>query len=137
MTFEIDMDKTNNVICDKKSFLVEIPWPDPKLSPNARGHWAVAAGAKKRYRARCRAIGMQSGVGVLRGSENAVAVHLTFFPPDKRARDWDNMLASCKAGLDGLADAMGVDDSRWRVSFEVSDPVKGGIVLVQVTEGTK
>jgi crossover junction endodeoxyribonuclease RusA len=48
----------------------------------------------------------------------------------------DNMLASMKSGLDGLADAMGVDDSRWKISMEVSDPKKGGCVLVQIMEKT-
>jgi crossover junction endodeoxyribonuclease RusA len=60
-------------------------------------------------------------------------VRLQFFKPDKRARDWDNMLAAMKSGLDGLADAMGVDDSRWRLSFDVADEtVPGGLVLVSV-----
>jgi crossover junction endodeoxyribonuclease RusA len=127
------IDILNDVTCHRKSFLLEIPWPDRRLSPNAREHWAVTSKHKKLFRARCRAIGMASGVGVLSAAENAVSVHLTFFPPDKRARDWDNMLAAMKAGLDGLADAMGVDDSKWKLGFDVSDPVKGGIVLVQVT----
>lgn len=135
------IEKTNNVSCNEiryqndKSFVFELPWPSPKLSPNAREHWSVTSKAKKLYRARCRAIGESVGVGVLAGSENAVAVHLTFFPPDARRRDMDNMLAAMKAGLDGLADAMGVDDSKWKLGIEVSDPVKGGAVMVQVSEG--
>ena len=118
-----------------KSYVLELPWPDRRLSPNAREHWSVTSKHKRAYRARCRAIGESVGIGALRGSENSVRVDLTFFPPDKRARDWDNMLAAMKAGLDGLADAMGVDDHRWKLGFEVSDPVKGGIVLVQVRGG--
>lgn len=118
-----------------KSFVLELPWPSSKLSPNAREHWSTTARHKRAFRARCRAIGESVGIGALQGSENVVAVHLTFFPPDKARRDWDNMLAAMKAGLDGLADAMGVDDHRWRVSFDVSDPVKGGVVLVQVRGG--
>jgi len=132
------IEKINNVTCHKRSFLLEIPWPDRRLSPNAREHWAVTSKLKRVYRARCRAIGELAGLGYLRGSENAVRVDLMFFPPDKRARDWDNMLASMKAGLDGLADAMGVDDSKWRVGFEVVEPVKGGRVMVEVSEeGTR
>lgn len=129
------------VSCDEircqfdKSYVLELPWPDRRLSPNAREHWSTTARHKRAYRARCRAIGESAGVGVLRGSENAVSVHLTFFPPDRRARDMDNMLAAMKSGLDGLADAMGVDDSKWKLGIEVSDPVKGGIVLVQVRGG--
>lgn len=120
-----------------KSYVFELPWPDRRLSPNAREHWSVTAKHKRAFRARCRAIGESVGVGMLAGSENAVAVHLTFFPPDKRARDWDNMLAAMKAGLDGLADAMGVDDSKWKLGFEVSDPVKGGIVMVTIEGGRR
>lgn len=129
------IEKINNVTCNK-SFLLELPWPSSKLSPNAREHWTTTSKLRKLYRARCKAIGEQVGLGYLRGSKNAVRVDLTFFPPDRRARDMDNMLASMKSGLDGLADAMGVDDSRWKIAMEVSDPKKGGCVLVQIMEKT-
>lgn len=120
--------------CERKlTFEVELPWPAKELSPNARQHWAAAARAKKAYRARCRALGLAAGLGLVPASAERLAVHLDFFPPDKRARDWDNMIASMKAGLDGLADAMGVDDSRWRLGFEVWDePVKEGRVVATV-----
>lgn len=132
------MPEMHNVSPRRKSellltFTVDLPWPAKELSPNARQHWSKAARAKKAYRSRCKAIGAESGLGVLQGCEKPVCVHLTFFPPDRRARDWDNMIASMKAGLDGLADAMGVDDSRWRLSFDVKpDPVPGGVVAVSV-----
>lgn len=111
-----------------------MPWPPRQLSPNAREHWGTLAKVKKAYRARCAAIGRQMGVGHLLAGKDALGVHLTFLPPDRRPRDWDNMVASMKAGLDGLADALGVDDSRWRLSFEVDRQtvVKGGKVLVEV-----
>ena len=124
------------LVCQSyKSFTFELPWPSKDLSPNARLHWSRVSRLKRAFRARCRAIGESVGVQVLRGSENAVSVHLTFFPPDSRRRDWDNMLAAMKSGLDGLADAMGVDDHRWRVSFDVAEPEAGGVVLVQVKGG--
>lgn len=125
--------QNNSTVVSTSTWSLELPWPAPALSPNARVHWAVLAKTKKSYRARCRVIGLQAGLGVLAGRDGRVAVHLTFVPPDRRARDWDNLVASMKAGLDGLADAMGVDDSRWRLSFEVgSDPVPGGVVAVSV-----
>jgi hypothetical protein len=38
-----------------------------------------------------------------------------------------------KAGLDGVADAMGIDDSKWKLAIEMADdPVEGGRVLVEV-----
>lgn len=115
------------------TFDLDLPWPSPKLSPNARHHWAIAAKAKKAYRTRCRAIATAAGVRAVLAGKTSLEVDLTFFPPDKRGRDWDNMLASMKAGLDGLADATGVDDRHWRLSFEVGEPVKGGQVLVRMT----
>jgi crossover junction endodeoxyribonuclease RusA len=47
-------------------------------------------------------------------------------PPDRRARDLDNMLASIKSGLDGLADALEANDRRFRYGLiDVADDVRG------------
>lgn len=64
-------------------------------------------------------------------SSEKVKVSLVFYPPDKRKRDWDNMLAACKSGLDGLADAMGVDDRNWELSFTVASEIKN-MVSVEI-----
>lgn len=58
---------------------------------------------------------------------------LTFYAPTRRAFDLDNALARCKAGLDGLADVLGVDDSRWSLTIRKGDTV-GGFVRVEVSE---
>jgi crossover junction endodeoxyribonuclease RusA len=110
---------------------LELPWPAKELSPNFRGHWSTVAKAKKAYRLKCSQIGLAHGLHLANKKPTSVKVHLIFCQPDHRARDWDNMLASMKSGLDGLADAMGVDDSKWRPTFDVADdPVKFGKVLV-------
>lgn len=110
---------------------VTLPWPPKELSPNARVHWAVLARTKKAYRQACAWHAVEQGARRIEAER--LSVHLVFVPPNRRARDWDNMLASVKAGLDGLADALGVDDSRWRVSFEVSDEI-GGMVKVSIEQ---
>lgn len=115
------------------TFVIELPWPPKELSPNARQHFHAAARAKKAYRSRCRVLGEAQALSSVRNGAQSVLVHLAFFKPDKRHRDWDNMVASMKSGLDGLADAMGVDDSKWRLSFDVPDAVvPSGLVLVTV-----
>ena len=38
----------------------------------------------------------------------ALPLYLTFYPPDKRKRDDDNMISSFKAGRDGIAQALGL-----------------------------
>lgn len=65
------------------------------------------------------------------GPDDVLAVHLEFYPPNKRSRDWDNLLASMKSGLDGLADGLGVNDSLFRPSVAVADAI-GGFVRVTV-----
>jgi crossover junction endodeoxyribonuclease RusA len=60
-------------------------------------------------------------------------VTLRIYPPDKRRRDWDNIVASLKSGLDGIADAMGIDDSRFRLAIDMLPGiVKGGRVDVVI-----
>jgi crossover junction endodeoxyribonuclease RusA len=92
------------------SLRITLPWPSPKLHPNARVHWAVKSKAAKRARADARAltsIASRSPMSV--GARIPVAI--TFHPPDKRRRDTDGMLSALKSSLDGVADALQVDDS--------------------------
>lgn len=109
---------------------IELPWPPKELSPNARIHWAALARAKKAYRHACAVSARSQGLGRI----NAEKLHLslTFFAPTRRAYDLDNALARMKAGLDGLADVMGVDDKHWSLNIQRGD-VPTGCVLVEVT----
>ena len=43
------------------------------------------------------------------------------------------MLASIKSGLDGISQAIGVDDSKWSLTITKGDPIKGGQVVVDIT----
>ena len=106
-----------------------LPWPPTALSPNSRTHWATLAKAKKRYRACC-AITAKSQGGAKVDAET-LHLTLTFYAPTKRAFDLDNALARIKSGLDGLADVLGVDDSRWSLTIRKGDTV-GGFVRVEV-----
>lgn len=64
---------------------------------------------------------------------DAQALHLkiTFYPPTKRKFDLDNCLARMKSGLDGLADVLCVDDSKWKLTIEKAETV-GGFVRVEL-----
>lgn len=109
-----------------------LPWPPKELNPNARVHWAKLAKVKKSYRQHCAWQAVRDGLK-RQSPECAPAVHLTFCPPNKRRRDWDNLLASMKAGLDGLSDVLGIDDSRFRISFELDYSQLTATVQVKVT----
>ena len=117
------------------SIIVSLPWPPKATSPNARAHWAAVHRARSRYRADARILAIAAGArdaGKAPPPHAALHVTLRVYPPDRRRRDLDNIVASLKSALDGIADALGVDDSRFRLSIEMSDPVAGGRIDVEV-----
>lgn len=114
------------------SLRIELPWPSPKLHPNGRVHWAVRSRAAKKARAEAKYLTLSSMVRTPRVFCGRTPVSLTFCPPDRRRRDVDGMLSSLKSALDGIADALLVDDNKFDLSMTVSDPVKGGKVVVEV-----
>ncbi len=109
---------------------VTLPWPPKELSPNARKHFMALARTKRKYREVCRVLALAAGVRALAGIDR-LHVELTFYPPDRRPRDQDNMLAAMKSGLDGLADALGLDDRKFKTTFQVADQI-GGMVKVEL-----
>ena len=96
-----------------------LPWPDKKLNPNARLHWAQVAKEKKSYRQICWAEARRMMPIEIAGEKPRI--HFEFFPPNRARRDSDNVLASMKAGIDGIADALGIDDYKFVISFEMAD----------------
>lgn len=112
---------------------VTLPWMPKALNPNQRGHWSVKSKAAKAYRRTCHLLTLEAG---LRGVdwEGDIHVWIDFFPPDRRHRDQDNMIASCKALFDGLADALSVNDKRFRLHPYVKEEI-GGMVKVRITRG--
>ena len=108
--------------------IVKIPWPPKELSPNSTLHWSKKAKKKKEYRTVCWALTLEAKL-VAPPGEDKIPVEITFYPPDKRHRDADNMVASIKAGLDGLADALKVNDKRFLPTFKFKDEVLGMVVI--------
>ena len=63
----------------------------------------------------------------------ALALSLTFCPPDRRRRDLDNLLAAMKADFDGVSQALGIDDQLFEpLTLRRGDVVKGGVVVLEV-----
>ncbi len=117
--------------------IVSLPWPDPRLSPNARVHWRRKVGPKQSAKiaagwAAVAAPGYHSARDALRATQTPIPITIRFIPPDRRHRDADNMLASCKAQLDGIADAIGINDNRFRPQLEYGEPEKPGRVEVSI-----
>ena len=111
---------------------IRLPYPPAKLSPNKRLHWAARAQAVAKYRRECAVLARHFRDLPRTLSPRPLPVKITFHPPDKRRRDRDNMIAAFKAGADGVADAIGVDDAHWSPTYAVGEPVKGGCVIVTI-----
>ena len=115
------------------SITLTLPWPPKELSPNARTHWRIKAPITKAYKTACWALALESGIKAP-ATEGRLHLWITFYPPDRRHRDDDNMIASFKAGRDGLALALGIDDKRFVTHPFVSEQI-GGMVKVRITAG--
>ena len=67
-------------------------------------------------------------------SDGNLRAELTFYKPNRRSMDHDNLLARMKAGLDGVADALKIDDRRFNpLSVRVADEI-GGFVMMRIFE---
>lgn len=109
----------------------DLPWPDKLLSPNARVHWRRKHGITKAARTTAATI---AGAAIKATPDwPSVNVSVVFHPPDRRRRDRDNLIASMKAANDGIADALGIDDSRFVSTYAMGDVIKGGAVRVTLS----
>lgn len=113
-----------------------LPWPAAALSPNARGHWA------KRHRAAQAASTEAYYAAIAYGwrqaelpAEGVLHLSIDFYPARACSiPDDDNMLGRFKAYRDGLAEALGINDRRFRSHPVVHAEVrKGGEVRVRLT----
>jgi crossover junction endodeoxyribonuclease RusA len=108
-----------------------LPFPPSELSPNQRLHWSKVARVKRAYREACWAQTLEQKASVP-GGDTKLALYLTFYKPNRREMDRDNLLARMKSGLDGVADALKINDKRFDpVVVSVSDDV-GGFVRVRI-----
>lgn len=115
--------------------MITLPWPDNRLSPNARIHWSkrreVVKAAREAAAWTVKAqMPLHARQAVAQGEE-PIPVTISFIPPDHRRRDDDNMVASFKAARDGIADALGVDDRRFRPHYLFCQPEKVGKIEVR------
>lgn len=110
-----------------------LPWPQPKLSPNTRVHWTTLAKEKKAYRSACWLTALEQLAGKPALPDGPLLVELEFMPPNRRSYDRDNLVARMKAGLDGLCDALHIDDKRFStLTARLNAEQIGGFVRVRI-----
>lgn len=113
---------------------VVFPWPQSQLNPNVRLHWAIKHKAKKVYRQACYLLTrqvMQKNCWEVPDTR-VIKLTISFYPPDARRRDDDNMIGSFKSGRDGMADALGVNDFRFDPDYKFYRDDHRGCVVVEL-----
>jgi len=113
---------------------LRLPFPPSELMLNNKNgkHWGATHAVKKKYREDCFYLTKHMGKDFIDDGE-AIRVTLIYLMPDKRQRDVDNLLAASKAGLDGVAEALGVNDSQFQpISVYRFPGEKPGLLIVQL-----
>lgn len=115
---------------------IRLPWPQRALWQNSRVHWSKRAKATAVARQDAFFAALDAGLKQMPTGEGwGHLISFDFCPPDRRKRDLQNMPATMKPAIDGIADALKVDDASFTViwpdsfNFEYQFP---GSVLVEV-----
>ena len=124
---------------------IVLGWPPSDLSPNKRLHWAKLATAKKQYRKDCLSVTkeqLKKYKSVYEKIPEKLVLEMLFIPPDKRSYDRDNLVARMKAGIDGLSDALRINDKRFNTVISTMDTTTLGgyvriLILQEIPYGTK
>lgn len=111
-----------------------LPFPDKLLWPNGRTRSYMAkARVAKSHRGWAK-IAALAAKAPKADPEGRVSIAITVHPKTRNAIDADNAVASTKNYLDGIADALGVDDRLFDTpSITFGEPIKGGLLAVTLT----
>ena len=114
---------------------IELPFPDRVLSPNSRKHWTVKAKATKAAREWAHWMIRDTWTFGFDGFrfKDLRCTFVYHQPKDKRRR-WDlkNLDAAMKGAIDGVCDALGIDDSQIKETvsrFGEVDRPNGRVVM--------
>lgn len=111
---------------------VILHWPTSRLSPNARVHWSIKARAVKNHRKICWAMTKEQ-VFPIPQMDGPLLLEYIFNPPNNRPFDKDNLIGRMKSGIDGVCDALKIDDNQFKtVVARTGDVEKFGNVVVRI-----
>jgi crossover junction endodeoxyribonuclease RusA len=112
---------------------ITFPWYPRELSPNWVGHFHTKAKYKSFYKQVCKEQTIQIMDQIkLAKNQEYTEMYITFTPPDRRWRDSDNMLASIKSGLDGMCEALEINDKCFEHIHIHRLKEIGGFITVQL-----
>jgi hypothetical protein len=118
--------------------VIILPFPPAKLSGHDKRTDYARAKLVKEWRQLAWAVTMQAKIpkpkkGSAYTKEGDIPVRIVFIPPSKRG-DRMNFLNRLKPAIDGIADALEVNDARFVPSIEFRDPEAPGRVEISIGE---
>ena len=109
-----------------------LSWPARALWINQRSHWAVKNRAQQALKREAWVLALSAGWNHAPIGTASVLIDLTFCAPTRTSRyDLDGALTAMKGALDGLAEALGVDDKLFVPVLRRGDKSKSGGVIVR------
>ena len=111
------------------STLIELPFPPASLSGHNKGHWHAKSPVVRKHREWARLATKAASPAVPPAGD--IRVSATFYPPNRRG-DRVNFPNRLKPYWDGIADALGVNDSRFLPAFHYAEPVAVGKVVFAI-----
>lgn len=113
------------------SALIELPFPPSSLSGHNNGHWRSKSNIVAKHRKWAAMATIAANACAPEAGD--IRISITFYPPNKRG-DRVNFANRMKPYLDGIADALKVNDSRFLPSYHFAEPVKEGRVVIEISK---
>ena len=113
--------------------MIELPFPDKALWPNGRPHHMAKHRAFQKHKSWAHIAMLSLLPACFKHNGEPVQLAYTVRPKTRHAIDRDNCVAAMKAYQDGIAAALGVDDSAFLTpTIEFGEPIKGGLIEVRL-----
>jgi hypothetical protein len=111
--------------------MIVLPFPPASLSGHNKGRWDGKRCVVAKYRSD--AAKAVRALGITVPPTGDIRIIIAFYPPDRRG-DRVNFPIRVKPQIDGIADALGINDSRFLPSYIFGEPEKPGKVVVVIEE---
>ncbi|MCR4298249.1 MAG: hypothetical protein NUV75_05790 [Gallionella sp.] len=110
--------------------MIILPWPPASLSGHNKNRWWVLAKVVKAQRDGAHIATLAAKLPPMPDSGD-IRIHFRFVPPDRRG-DRVSFPNRLKAAIDGIADALEINDARFLPSYEFCEPQAPGRVEVEI-----